>query len=346
MIRIFQGVPGSGKTYAMVHYLKRYAEWDGFYREWVLRDGVVVISNIEGLRIPCLSLDRLIAELGNIREVFSEGFVKTLWDKGYKKIIFAVDEAQRFFDRKFYDRDVFFFFQYHRHWGVDILLATQDVSTLPKEIRVLAEFLIRAEQRSLTLKSFKYKFYSPDGNTHLFNQTLAKDERVFAMYKSFHVEEIDKPPNVLIRQLVIPSLAFLLILFFAYLYVTLFMFPSSSPSPEESLSRPENVRPSPPSGRTSEPPNFSLPLDGYARVGSVYYYLTSAGWIRDPAGWCSVLGGALVCSRPVPIYRPRLRPSPEEESPTTDVGGRGLVYKDRNKSHTPTAPTFGGSQQW
>jgi len=117
--------------------------------------------------------------------VFSEKFVRALWDKGYKKIIFAVDEAQKYFDRKFYDKDVFFFFQYHRHYGVDILLATQDASVLPKEIRVLAEFIIRAEQRSLTLKSFKYKYYSPDGSTHLFNQTLRKDDKVFSIYKSF-----------------------------------------------------------------------------------------------------------------------------------------------------------------
>lgn len=342
MIRIFEGVPGSGKSYAMVYYLRRWADWDEFYKEWVLNEGVVVISNIDSLRIPHLNLDRLISELGGVREVFSEGFVKALWDKGYKKIIFAVDEAQKYFDRRFYDKDVFFFFQYHRHYGVDILLATQDASVLPKEIRVLAEFIIRAEQRSLTLNSFKYKYYSPDGNTHLFNQTLRKDKRVFSIYKSFHAEEADKPPNVLIRQLVLPVAGFFLFIGFAYVYVTTFMFPKPSKPPSHKAEPVRSRKPSKPKPVPSSPPvspsPYSIPISGYAFYNGAYYYFTDLGILKGSPGSCSVSGNYLFCTRPLAVHIPRISPpssSPSQGQNAHPQGGGGLV-NIQNKSHTPT----------
>ena len=99
MIRIFEGVPGSGKTYAMVSYLKKFARFDSFYNEWVLDSNVCVISNIEGLRLPHINFDLLVDEL-TLKGVFSESFVKSLHERGYTHVIFAIDEAQKYFDTK------------------------------------------------------------------------------------------------------------------------------------------------------------------------------------------------------------------------------------------------------
>jgi len=330
MIRIFEGVPGSGKTYAMVHYLRRFAEWDDFYKEWILKDGVLIISNIEGLRIPHLDFGKLVDELG-LKGVFSEDFIKSLWDKGYTKIIFAIDEAQRYFDRRYFDKEVFYFFQYHRHYGVDVLLATQDSSTIAKEIRVLAEFIIRAEQRSLTVKSFKYRFYTPDDRTHLFNKTISKDPKVFAMYKSFHMEEVDKPPNVLLRSLILPAVGFLLFIVFAWVYVTFFMFPSPEPDDGSPSSPPLAPSPSPP-----PPPVYST--TGYAEVGGLRFYFTPVGILLDRSGSCVQSGSRLICSTPPELYRSYVSPSPPptlSESTAHPKGGGGLVDIP-NKSHTPT----------
>ncbi len=330
MIRIFEGVPGSGKTYAMVHYLRRFAEWDDFYKEWILKDGVLIISNIEGLRIPHLDFGKLVDELG-LKGVFSEDFIKSLWDKGYTKIIFAIDEAQRYFYRRYFDEEVFYFFQYHRHYGVDVLLATQDSSTIAKEIRVLAEFIIRAEQRSLTVKSFKYRFYTPDDRTHLFNKTISKDPKVFAMYKSFHMEEVDKPPNVLLRSLILPAVGFLLFIVFAWVYVTFFMFPSPEPDDGSPSGPPLAPSPSPP-----PPPVYST--TGYAEVGGLRFYFTPVGILLDRSGSCVQSGSRLICSTPPELYRSYVSPSPPptpSESTTHPKGGGGLVDIP-NKSHTPT----------
>ncbi len=350
MIRIFEGVPGSGKTYAMVHYLRRFAEWDDFYKEWILKDGVLVISNIEGLKIPHVDFGKLVDELG-LKGVFSEDFIKSLWDKGYTKIIFAIDEAQRYFDRRYFDKEVFYFFQYHRHYGVDILLATQDSSTIAKEIRVLAEFIIRAEQRSLTVKSFKYKFYTPDDRTHLFNKTISKDPKVFAMYKSFHVEEVDKPPNVLIRQLVIPVFAFFLFIFGAVAYIKLYMFPSassdiSSTPSESSPSSKLTPKPKPvPSFHSSN--YFRYQYSGYARLGEYYVYLTPLGFYYSSVP-CLHFQGYILCSSPLRLLSPKISsplppPTPSQFPETHPKGGGGLVNNTSN-SHTPlpSSPAIGG----
>ncbi len=340
MIRIFEGVPGSGKTYAMVHYLRKFADWDDFYKEWILKDGVLVISNIEGLKIPHVDFGKLVDELG-LKGVFSEDFIKSLWDKGYTKIIFAIDEAQRFFDRRYFDKDVFYFFQYHRHYGVDILLATQDSSTIAKEIRVLAEFIIRAEQRSLTVKSFKYKFYTPDDRTHLFNKTISKDPKVFAMYKSFHMEEVDKPPNVLIRSLILPAVGFFLFIAFAWVYVTFFMFPS--PKREESSSQPPPApSPEPSPSSPSPPSSFVAFTTGYADVGGLRFYFTPMGILLDRSGSCVQLGSKLICSTPPELYRSYASPQPLPSPSTKEThpqGGGGLVNIP-NKSHT-SPPSLG-----
>ncbi len=349
MIRIFEGVPGSGKTYAMVYYLRKWADWDNFYHEWIVREDVLIISNIDGLKIPHVNFDNLLSEVGGLSNVFSEAFVKALWDKGYKHIIFAIDEAQKYFDRKFYDKQVFYFFQYHRHYGVDILLSTQDASTLCKEIRVLAEFLIRAEQRSLTFKSFKYKFYTPDDKTHLFNKTIPKDTKVFAMYKSFDIEEADKPPNVILRHLVIPVFVFFLFIFGIVAYIKLYMFPSAGNIEDEKADIP--VSSTPPVSQSSTPASpispslyrYSYTLLGYMRLSDgYYYYFTDSGVFRTRAP-CSDEGSYLICLQPLDFYsdasefdkvkgyKSHSPPLPSSPAPHNKPGS-GLV-KYMNKSH-------------
>ncbi len=344
MIRIFEGVPGSGKTYAMVYYLSKFCKWDDFYKEWTLDKDTIIITNIEDLKIPHINFDKLLEEL-SLKDIFSEKFVKSLWERGYKKIIFCIDEAQKYFDRKFYDKDVFFFFQYHRHYGVDILLATQDASVLPKEIRVLAEFLIRAEQRSLTLASFKYKFYTPDGKTHLFNQTLRKDKKIFALYKSFHMEEVEKPKKVLIRQLIIPIFVFFGFIFFAWYYVTHLMFPKPEKSePAKTVAKQQPVTPSPPIRKepiqkeTVKQPYYSYVISGYAITPEGRYFFVEDVFYtylyRDRYGNCVINNVRAICFREPELIRVFRREPSSLSSPSGEIRDSGLVdvYSDNSQN--------------
>lgn len=202
MIRIVQGPPGSGKSYYMCAYLKNFTKYDEFYDEFILKDDVLIISNISGLRVKHLNLEDCIDRY-TVEKFFTvENFEEIQKKYRAKSIILLIDETQRIFDSAFYAnspqaKKVLYFFQYHRHLGVDIVLATQSVSTISRHLIPLAEYVIDAVPRSKSVfGSFSYKFRDTKG-TFLYSKTLRKEKRIFQYYKSFDTDEIAKPKNVL-----------------------------------------------------------------------------------------------------------------------------------------------------
>jgi len=205
MIHIIEGVPGSGKTYYAVKYLlKHFYEYDDFYNEYVEKknSNVLVITNIEDFKPKHLNLDVLIDRFTLEKFFTVENFEKIQKQYRVKNIVLIIDEAQRYFHRKFYNKEVFYFFQYHRHLGVDIFLITQNKNTLAREIVVLSEFIVKALPRSLQPNAFIYHFYDTEGNK-LFTKSLRKDKKVFNVYSSMKVNEISKPKNVVLSKLIV-----------------------------------------------------------------------------------------------------------------------------------------------
>ncbi|MBX0312988.1 MAG: zonular occludens toxin domain-containing protein [Sulfurihydrogenibium sp.] len=148
MLSIIYGVPGSGKSYYAVYQIKKMLDE---------KRNITLISNIENLKLTHLNLDELIYQYGGIEKFFNVecDFWKTDVDK--KKVLF-IDEAQRYFNKRFFSSFVFFFFQYHRHLNIDIYLITQSYKTLPTELVVLAEIVIQAVPSSFRWfrNSFRY----------------------------------------------------------------------------------------------------------------------------------------------------------------------------------------------
>ncbi len=148
MLQIIYGVPGSGKTYYSVYQIKKIQE---------KRNDIILISNIENLKLSHLDLDALIQKYGGVDKFFNVDceFWKSELEK--KKILF-IDEAQRYFNKKFFSSTVFFFFQYHRHLNIDIYLITQSYKILPSELVVLSELVVQAVPSSFRWfnNSFKY----------------------------------------------------------------------------------------------------------------------------------------------------------------------------------------------
>lgn len=197
MIRIVQGNPGSGKSYYAVNYLSKYTKYDALYQEHVLNDGVLVITNIEGLRIKHLNLFDLIERYGVEKFFTVENFERIQEKYRVNHIVIVIDEAQKIFDSKFYDKDVFYFFQYHRHLGIDIFLLTQSVSTIARQLIPLCEFVIEAQPRSKGFMGvFRYKFKDVKGN-FMYSQVARKKPELFKMYQSFKSDEAEKPRNVI-----------------------------------------------------------------------------------------------------------------------------------------------------
>ena len=203
-IRVLEGTVGSGKTYyAVKHLIDRYFHWDDVKDEYVQSDDtVVVVTNLDGFKFG-LELDKEIENAGGSRQFFCVEYQKKFLDG--KRGVFIIDEAQRLFDRKFYDMQTFYFFQFHRHLGIDMYLLTQDISTLVKELQNLAEYKIRAVRRSHRLgKGFRYQWISGNGfNEEVYKTKIMKPEgRIFTLYKSFDNTEVEKVKSVPARYFV------------------------------------------------------------------------------------------------------------------------------------------------
>ncbi|SNZ16730.1 zonular occludens toxin domain-containing protein [Hydrogenobacter hydrogenophilus] len=159
------GTPGAGKTYYAVKKLL----------DDLKKPSVLVVSNIDGLERDKLSfyfgkevdnfmyLDEFLALCysfagmhydGNYRvgfltilnvDFWKRYIIPTLYkERDFRKVVFYLDEFQSIIDE---DTDLTqvqkFFFDYHRHLGVDIYIITQSIQRMNKAIRNLSEIELR-----------------------------------------------------------------------------------------------------------------------------------------------------------------------------------------------------------
>lgn len=225
-ITFVTGQPGGGKTYLAVDMiLRKYYKWDKDEGLFQKKQDLTIISNIDGLMLDHLELDdeidrclRLQTEknyLGNtlVNETMKEDFFYSLkaeklkhffnydYQAGlqarYSSIIYIIDECQEYFDSKFgrnkWAREVFLFFEKHRHLGLDIYLITQAAGKIHGEIRVLAEREIRALPRSLSIAGeLKYNEYIRGMKSNTVPKVLKPKKEVFGLYKSMEIKETEK----------------------------------------------------------------------------------------------------------------------------------------------------------
>ena len=191
-LRIITGVPGAGKTfYAVNHLAKNYCKMVGDTYE--LKNKYKIVTNIEGLLLDSVDLNAAIEKAGSPEKFFSIEVQKKVTEKYHKEkksLVYFIDESQQYFHRRFYDRDVFSFFETHRHYGLDIYLVTQNVNLLAKDLVSLAEYEVRAIPRTLSIGGFNYLKKS---NKEIIGRSfLSKNKKIFAMYKSMTGNETEK----------------------------------------------------------------------------------------------------------------------------------------------------------
>ena len=204
-IRLIQGKIGSGKTYyAVNHVLKSYYTWSDELDSWLPKEkdiDVRVYTNIKNMKLG-EDLDKFISDAGGLSSFFDNKYQETFCMNS--NVIYIIDEAQsgNYFHRKFYDVNVFLFFQMHRHLGCDIYLITQDVRCLAREFQQLAEYVIKAVRRSNSIgKSFTYKFYS--GDECFKTKRIKQDQKVFGMYRSMIIGEGEKIKSIPFKHILI-----------------------------------------------------------------------------------------------------------------------------------------------
>lgn len=216
-IHIIEGVPGAGKTYyAVQHLLTNYfsKDADGNYQA---KSPVKIITNVDGFTPEHERLKDVIESSGGVKRFFSKDFQGRVFEK-HGPVIYIIDEAQMIFDRKFYDREVFSWFEYHRHFGQTIYLITQAAGKLPRDVTCLVETVIRALPRSRSITGLEFRYNLISGS-HKKLSVLKIDKRIFEFYKSAGAGEIEKVKNPFMTRIAVITCLALLFFYFGWKYV-------------------------------------------------------------------------------------------------------------------------------
>jgi len=210
-LKLITGIPGAGKTYLAVHFLvDQYFSRDsaGNYVLKPAYSDLQIISNIDDLALPHLSLsDALSLSKLDFPSFFSPSYQDKIRNK-YPKVVYLIDEAQRYLPRKFYDVNTFLYFETHRHYGHDIFLITQDVYKLPRDITSLAETEIRAVRRSFSL--FGEMSYNLVSQGDVYAKKVIKPKKsIYSLYRSMTHQEVNKVRSSTRKLVLVPLLGLL-----------------------------------------------------------------------------------------------------------------------------------------
>jgi len=241
MISIVYGVPGSGKTYYSVWWLKKRVLEDGdvFFR---VRSDRLLITNLR-LRLDSEEGYIYVEDPHELAKYMDVDFWKSKlpYLQG-KKVVFVIDEAQRFFHFYGSDSKVLYFLQYHRHLGVEILLITQTPRSIPQKVFELCEFVVESVPRSVnpfSWKYFRYRVLHPlDRHEVLRRFHLPHDPAIFYLYNdvlySLDGEE-ERPSNVFLRYYVVLGVFLFVFVVFMRLFFSNFFSPVSFQSRDQSV---------------------------------------------------------------------------------------------------------------
>jgi hypothetical protein len=203
-IKLVTGVPGSGKSYyAVNHILTKYFEWNDELDTYDNKGQVVIITDIEGLRLEHYALDYMLERYQcKLEEFFTVPVQERLTeDFPEQHVVYLLDEIQRRFPAGYRNTDVLYYFQWHRHLGHDLYLMAQTSESVCKHIVALIEFEIKAVRESVKLgKVFKYYFMA--GDLKVDEKTIPHNKKVFGLYTSFKKDDQGDKPKPLKKLIV------------------------------------------------------------------------------------------------------------------------------------------------
>jgi len=205
MIVLYTGVPGSGKSYKMVHDLAAFLQKN---------PDINIISNIRNLKIGHTNFDDFLDELfpgvkltQQVEKFFSYEHQVKLNERFGGPIMYVLDECQLFFPRRTSLPETEAYLQRHRHLGHYIYLATQAARLINSNFVPLIETEFHAARRTISFfGEIHYKEKSPQSNHIVGKQTLRPKKEIFDLYQSFEAAEIKKPKPALYRYFILPLL--------------------------------------------------------------------------------------------------------------------------------------------
>jgi len=204
-LSIITGVPGSGKSYYAVNKIV----------DVLKHPESVVLSNVKGFRFDKYKRYFQYIETKTIHygmalmnhgeyiditeDILNEGinfftvqrFEKIREKYSDKRIYIFIDEAQRYFPPFLKNSEVIYFFDWHRHNGLEIYLMTQHISKISKQITENKASEIRAvNERYRPNGAFIYK--EIDDTLVIGRQIIKAERKIYNLYKSFDYESTAK----------------------------------------------------------------------------------------------------------------------------------------------------------
>jgi len=284
VIIVYEGVPGSGKTYEAVRKIV-----DN------LRLGRVVYTNIEGMDDErCHEAIKAVAGLSDYE--FAERFhflsgedVKRFWQIVKPGSLIVLDEVHKWFNSRDWqkegNRDFSDWASTHRHYGFDLVLISQRIEKIDAQARTLAEWTYRFKKinflGSLVKKGYVAFAYSGDDTKEYLSKQIRRyDKKIFACYQSYVTKDtkelgVQKVANVLRHPVfyAIP-LVFVLTIFFAMRsgLATGDFFGS-----KKALARADEMKKSPPSV-------YTMPFVTSSKVENVKPKPEPSGDVKRPGG--------------------------------------------------------------
>lgn len=199
-VRLVTGVPGSGKSYYVAYAISELGRYEAVSGTWALPADVQLFASMDGLRVPFRSLDELVARRGLV-EVFQVDFWRELVREDKRGIV-VIDEAQRWFSSAARLPDsVWFWFEYHRHLGLEVYLVTQSAASMHRRVLAVADAYIEAAPPSLRLgRGFRYRRRDTTTNEVIGRYRLSARREVFELYRSAeHANGIKRERSALVR---------------------------------------------------------------------------------------------------------------------------------------------------
>lgn len=205
MIIVYEGTPGSGKTYDACNRIK-----DN------LRLGRVVYTNVEGMNLP--ECKRALQDLSGLNDfdfaknfhILSDDQVREFWKHITPGSMVVLDEIHKIFNARDWqsenNRACADWASTHRHYGIDLYLITQRIEKIDSQVRTLVEWTYRYRKLnflgSLFQRGYIRTTYLGEDRTEKYKtETLRYDPRVFRTYQSYVAADIkelgtERQPNL------------------------------------------------------------------------------------------------------------------------------------------------------
>jgi len=143
---------------------------------------IKILHNVEGLKIGT-TIDSICAERGlDPLTLFSDKF--HVENNEFRGWMFIVDECQQYFPKNYRNEDVQRFFQMHRHYGIEIVLLSQDYKLVCPSISLLSEYQFRAVSDTANPLPGFFMYRQMVGWEQIGRKFKRKKQKVFDLYKT------------------------------------------------------------------------------------------------------------------------------------------------------------------